>query len=520
MLKDLQQPQKNIFIFIVVTFFFIVFLLLFSMTMQKKLDHDEHQFIASGELLANKLLVPYKDYPHNHMPYLVFVYASIFKFTDHILLGARIFNVVCAWLSLILIFYISFNFFRRHHYLISFLISAGSVIFLMTNPLFVYTSGISWNHDLPILFTLLAFVFHCHGATLGKARKWLFFSGILLGLAIGTRLSFATAIVPSFIMIVLYPNTTMSESKLNLFLLFSLGVFLALLPALVMFVLTPEQFIFGNIEYAKLNTLYRQESGYHQAMTIISKLKYLTIKVVCKLGNLKIFFPYIFFFFSANIIKHCVKTDNYFEDIFLLFLILFLLVGSFAPTPSWYQYFYAPIPFLVLGILFRAAYFYNQYKSTSPGLKLFSHIIIIFMIIVSIGGLSYYRHIYYLLSPNEWFTNKVHKIGVEIKTAVEKGKVLTFAPIFPLEGGAEIYEEFVNGPFEWRTASLLPKNKRKELGVISEDDLNDFLRKQPPGAILVGFEEDLEKSLVTYAKENGYKASELSNGKTLWLSPY
>ena len=49
------------------------------------------------------------------MPNLAFVYALIFTFTDRVLLAARVFSVVCAWSSLVLVFFIAFNLLRGRH---------------------------------------------------------------------------------------------------------------------------------------------------------------------------------------------------------------------------------------------------------------------------------------------------------------------------------------------------------------------------------------------------------------------
>lgn len=73
--------------------------------MAAKIDGDENQFVASGKLLANDFLIPYRDYPYFHLLYLVFTYATLFKFTTYILLAARICSVVCAWFTLITVFF-------------------------------------------------------------------------------------------------------------------------------------------------------------------------------------------------------------------------------------------------------------------------------------------------------------------------------------------------------------------------------------------------------------------------------
>ena len=485
--------------------------------MHKELDHDEHQFIASGELLAQKTLIPYKDYPYFHMPYLVFVYAAIFKHTNELVFSARVFSVICSLFTLGIVFFITLNAFRRQQIITQFLIASGSVLCLMTTSLFTFTSGKAWNHDSSILISLVAYVLHCYGAKKEKQLNWVLASGIFLGIAIGFRLTFALLIVPFLIMIVFYPANDHAIKKIRLIFSFSFGVFMGILPVLLLFFLAPEQFLFGNLMYAKLNTLYRQETGYTQAMTASGKLTYFLINVVSKPGNLKVFLPFMFLILSPNFLKRYDNASNHFEIIFIVILFPFLLAGALAPTPSFYQYFYAPIPFLMIGSLYLIAYFYNHQEKLRLGNKLFGNIIIVFMFVSSVFGLLYYKDINILLSSNEWFPNEAHKIGTEIALRVDKGRVLTLAPIFPLEGKLEIYEEFATGPFAWRTAHLLPYTKRRELAIISESDLDDFLKTKLPNAILLGYEGGLEEPFFRFAKNNSYKGSKLSNGKILFI---
>src|SRR3982751_2501664 len=52
--------------------FLPLLLSLLGLSLFKRLDHDEHQFIASAALLARRGLLPYRDYPYFHMPHMVF----------------------------------------------------------------------------------------------------------------------------------------------------------------------------------------------------------------------------------------------------------------------------------------------------------------------------------------------------------------------------------------------------------------------------------------------------------------
>ena len=72
------------------------------------------------------------------------------------------------------------------------MIVAAVVLILISNPLFLFTSGRSWNHDLPTVLTLLAFVAVAHrGLKNPGSAWWMLAAGVLMGLAVGFRLTFA-----------------------------------------------------------------------------------------------------------------------------------------------------------------------------------------------------------------------------------------------------------------------------------------------------------------------------------------
>lgn len=55
---------------------------------------------------------------------------------------------------------------------------------------------------------------------------------------------------------------------------------------------------------------------------------------------------------------------------------------------------------------------------------------------------------------------------------------------------------------------------------IAPADLDEFLRGQPPAAILLGVEpEDLEQPLLDYARMHDYRAVPLNTAITLWVPP-
>jgi 4-amino-4-deoxy-L-arabinose transferase-like glycosyltransferase len=486
--------------------------------MLKHLQNDEHQFVASGALLARHASLPYRDYPYFHMPNLVFIYAALFKMTDYLLLASRMVSVVSAALAVGTICWTALQLFLDGPRWRRFLIAAGAVLLLMCNPLFTFTSGRAWNHDLPTLLILLAFLACCLGTRRPHSVGWVAASGLLLGFAIGTRLTYLPLLAPFAAVAMWHPSTNSWRKRIVLTSAFGGGVLIGLAPALVLFAIAPEQFIFGNFEWARLNTQFRADRGHAETMTLLSKLKYVW-QAMGRTGNLVIVLTLLVVTPWASMVPRSwspakLEKERQFPLVFVLALMPFFVVGAFAPTPTWYQYLYAPIPFLVLAILYGLAAHRNE-AAGRMALKVF---VVIVVVAVAYGSKDY-RQTPKLIAFEQWTPVKVHRMGQQFTIASGSRKVLTLAPIVPLEGGREIYKELVTGPFAWRTARFLPQRRRQALGMISEQELSDLVRRDPPGQVLVGFEKHgVEEGLIAYAQRDGYTPTALTDQVVLWAA--
>ncbi len=242
---------------IIIAFFAGLFWMLFNEAMVRGVGHDEHQFIASGKLLAENGLLPYRDYPYFHMPYLVIVNALVSRITSYSFLGARAVSVLSALLTLGLIFSLAYRQFSNWSAFWRLAVSISSVVILAANPLFTYTSGQAWNHDFSTFLTLSGFLIFLQATQPGRGPGRLIISGVLLGLAAGVRLTYLVTGLPLVLALIFSPRLAEARDKLHSIGWFAMGWALALLPALFLFMLAPTQFLFGNLGYPQLNTLYR-----------------------------------------------------------------------------------------------------------------------------------------------------------------------------------------------------------------------------------------------------------------------
>ena len=482
--------------------------LLFARAMARELNHDEHQFIAPGALLLRDGLLPYRDYPLFHMPNLVFIFAAIFATTSYLLLAARCFNAFCATLLLLLVFAIAARRFRALREM-RWMVALGSVLLLSLNPFFRFTAGRAWNHDLPVLATVAGFVALLHAGKSERGRLWIGASGALLGIAIGTRLSFAPLVAPFALTALLFPAR--GRGRLSCLTIFSTGLAIALIPTALLFLNAPSQFIFGNFTYNDaIHPLYRQE----MAPGEISSLKRFAFPVQQLLkspSDLALAAGFVFFGLRPWWRAGWRNIADHREIVALTLLLPFLFLGSWAPAVSYRQYYYPFVPFFLLGNIYGLAR-EGHWRTRTTWLVA---AVFFASLLECIPDFPYTRTI---LHPSQWPVVTVHEKGTEIRQLLRIGPVLTLAPIFPLEANLEIYKELATGPFAWRTAALVDKKMQIAFDILDPADLEHFLNSNPPAAILTGFEHhQFEMPLVAYARAHGYSPHHLKDRGNLWL---
>ncbi|MCP4609796.1 MAG: hypothetical protein GY845_13900 [Planctomycetes bacterium] len=514
-MNKLLFPKRFFYALLTVAFFVAVGVILLGTNMQRGVSHDQHQFVVSGKLLQTKGLLPYKDYVHNHLPNLIFIYAALFKFTEHLVFSARLFSVTCSVLLLGILFWYVSGVFKKNSCLSRFLLGSASVVLLVTDQLFMKTSGRMWNHDLSMLLVITALVFQVRASKTKRVTIYVVLSGILLGLGTGTRTTCAAFLLPFVLSILFLPGIKAFQEKLKLIVLFLLGFFVALLPSFILFLMAPENFVFGNIAFRQLNIEYFQEMGSLPAGNFLywipGKLRDIADIFIHRSPIVALAF--IICLFPTRSTTSFFRKRRSFELSFLLILIVFAMASGFLSTPSHAQYYYPAIVFMVIASLEGLAFWQNDKK---PKLRLQ-----LLTCLLVLAALSFckttYTNIGILASRQNWEAQKVHDQGVRVARLTSKGKVLTLAPIIPLEGGAEIYPEFVNGPFVWSIGHLMSEDYRERTRVVVGKDLETWLRGDPPAGILVGYEGDEEKPLEQYARQHGYTPVELPERKILWV---
>jgi 4-amino-4-deoxy-L-arabinose transferase-like glycosyltransferase len=470
--------------------------------LSKPLDHDEHQFVTSAALLAREGLVPYRDYPYHHLPYLTFAYAALFLTTDHLLLAARFLSVVFATAGILAVFVAARSCAPGRSAAERDAIAAAFAVVLVANPLFTFATARAWNHDASILCSLLAFLFMVRAAHAERALPLLFWSGVSAGIAIGIRSSFAL-LLPGFGLGVLCMRPPLRDLRASAAAAaaFVSGAAVALLPLVPLFFIAPDGFLHGNLRYnLTLNPAYRQAVGYDLAMTLPGKLAYFTDKVLVLRRNSFLLLTYLVCWLC---LAGRTRRRYAFEQQLVLVLLPFLFLAALSATPSWYQYFYPLVPFVTLGVAYALA------DHAAMRLRAVGLAAVALLLLGSAAGLRHCAEEIHRDPGQAWPATTVHEIGTRIAELAGAGPVLTLAPILPLEGRVRIYPELATGPFAYRTAALVPAGEHARLHLAGPEDLESLVSATPPTAVLLGAEAGsdpmIEYAFVRYATEHGYQ---------------
>ncbi len=483
----------------------------FTLGMTQGLNHDENQHIAAGALVAREGLLPYRDFPHFHTPYLAFIYAALFRATDHLLLAARLFTIACATASVGIVGAATADAFRAHSPRIARCAVAGAMVLALSSWVFTKTTGHAWNHEPPLFFALAAFFVHLAGIRRTHGG-WLFASGMLLAVAIGIRLTYAPLIAPFGLATLLLIDVGLAR-RLALAAWFSAGVLVALSGIAWLAMLAPEAAWFGNFEFAKVNVTYRFATGEPRTMTIAKKTRYLFKSIVRP--DLGLVLAFLGPLVTALTYRRTSRQPLPLELLFLLWCLPFLLLGSFAPSPVFEQYFYPFVFFLVAGAAYALAAL-PQASFWFRGAALVAGA----GVVLSVGrGAVGYHQLPELFKPSKWTPIELHAEASHVRVVPESARVLTLAPIGVLEAGRRIYPEFVTGPFAWRVAKFVDPAKAARLKIPTPESLAEMFAADPPAALLLGAERKVEGDFQAFVRANRYRLLPGGHGEQLWVRP-
>jgi hypothetical protein len=497
----------------------------FSLCLDQGLNHDEHQFAAPAILFAREGLVPYRDFPLFHLPYTLYTYAAVSVFSEHNFLWMRwLCGGSCA-LTLCLIAAVAARAPRGSDPLPRLAGLALATGLLLTSPSLLSSSGLTWNHDLPILLTVagaVALIGPVESAGRGRARLlWALAAGVCGGVATGMRLTFLPVALGMVAVPWLFSKRPMRERWLAVGAV-ATGLVVALLPVGWAAMQAPEAFMFGNFQSNRVAALDPANERVEKTLTWWRKLRYF-LKEIVK-GNGFLFGSWLIAAVPAWWAWGRRREEASAGSAAVGWLYLAALAGCFMPSRYQFQHFLVLAPLAALGLACALRRPWPRWRWVLIGGA---------WAVSWIGGQwigrndrrtaieSYAVSLEKALHPEAWVPMEWSRAGEEVVRRAGRGRVLTLAPMPVVEAGGTIYPELVLGPFGWRNAHLLEASRRRALHLLAPEDLEARLAGDRPSAVWLGFEpEALEGPLRAYARRNGMVKVDPWEGRgELWVWP-
>jgi hypothetical protein len=467
------------------------------------LSHDEHMYVAAGVLLRKYAL--YTDFAYLQAPYLPFVYSLAFGLTEgsHLLLCGRAVSLAMGLVCFYLVGHTCRELCQsRTAGMLCMVLFAGHHLTLFALPY-------ARNHIVALGLALAAFCAIIH-APRAPARPavWFAAAGILSGLAAGTKLVSAPLAVALLATCLAVPQRERLKDRiLRGFLPFLLGLALSLLPALAILATTdPQVVLFDNLGYHRLNLLWRAAGDGSHAMTVGGKALFAVEYLVKGSGASLLIALGVVILRRGHARPGLAIGEAARSGDALTVIVLSLgaaVLAAFLPTPMQREYLAIVVPFLVLLL----ACLLGRWALTSDRVlrrALTGLAALAFLVAVATN----LRHLRNLPHPSEWASIATYRAGQQLAQVTSRAgpaaKVATLAPIYPLEGGVQIYRELATGPFLYRVGDLLDPEQLQRYAGSSPHSIRSLLTTDPPDAILLGLEGRLEDPLAEFAQEHEY----------------
>ncbi len=513
-----MNPNKTSNI-IIALIFIILNLGIFSYMMIEEPWDDESMYISAGVLIQQHSL--YQDFPFLQMPDLPLFYGLIFHITgtSHYFLTAELINfffmVISGWLLFLITSRITKNT----------LFALDMLLLFLFNDITIFTMKYSANTIIPLAFSLLGIYLFLFGLSSNTSR-WvgILFSGMAIAVSIGTKLYYAATLPPFLILTLLYPKTLVFKQRIfKTMIPFSIGLIIGLIPVCYYLLRDIEIFMFNNLGYHQLNTIYREVTGYTHTMSSAAKLNF-GLRLLKSPANIALIIGTLFLIliqFGDRQLKTRLFRLPKMEHLFCFFLFLLAVIAAFVPTPLWFHYFMLPFPYILILIAF-------WYRDLNKLNKKFMNILMACLVLVSFcgSGAPLFKDIGLLARPNKWSCSEIHRVAQQIKNSIgtvdQNQKIATLEPVYALEAGLPIYKELASGTFIFRLGNLLPERIVQKYSYVSSQNIGDLFEEDRPGAILVDLfgKGDLNKPLIEYAEQKNYKKIQQDfDGMILYVNP-
>ncbi|WP_313041202.1 glycosyltransferase family 39 protein [Sphingobium yanoikuyae] len=487
---------------------------LFGRVVTFPLGHDEQIHVSAGQLLFQAPL--YQALGYNHLPGLPLLLHTLYALTgdSYLLLKGRLLIFLCWIATGLLLYRFALRQAGDRH------VALAALLVLVAGVLIGPAGMLVTNNFLPVPFAILSFDLFLRGLDEGRIRAGLLFlSGLAMGFAAVLKVSYVFLGPPFALAALLLPRALpFGERVRRVFVPLIIGGLVGCSPALVVLISDPYGLFAHTVRYFSHGHLaYWEQATAAKAMSFPEKIMVAEGVWLAGSGLLALILAGVF---AGTLVRRAGAAALAWWPIPLAAaLAAFGALGAFVPTPAFPQYYEPPVPFFILLfiLLYRrldaeARHWMAAVLGSVGALALIS---VTPRLAAAVPGVA---------QPVRWTGTVTHEQGQQIRAVLDRagarGRVATLSPIAVLEGGLPIYREFAAGPFLYRVAQYLPAADRPYFTTTTPHGLSAFLDADPPAAILVGEEGELDAAFASYARLRGYRLLPIGGDETrLFVRP-
>ena len=169
---------------------------------------------------------------------------------------------------------------------------------------------------------------------------------------------------------------------------------------------------------------------------------------------------------------------------------LVFLVIAYIPPTMWLQYLAMPVPFLAIALAYPLLALRRQeppHGSPADSAMLALPVAAV-SVDLRVSGRAVPSDVFALV-PEKWEPVRLHRVSRDLARQVKEPKlVLTLGPLYPLEGGCDIYPELSSGSIVYRIADRMTPQERQITHTVGPETLDEMVKDRPPAAVIVGVE--------------------------------
>jgi hypothetical protein len=283
-------------------------------------DGDEGPYLTAAKLVMKGRL-PYRDFLYTQMPLLPYVWGPWSVVTGESWYAARLLAAALAIATGALLYVHLAPRVGRV------LAALGVALFTSSTLVFVWLTPVKTQ----VLSTLLLFgAYSVASSARQRPASWIA-AGVLVGLAVDTRLILAAAL-PAFAWVAVRSGRRAAAALAG-------GLALGLVPSFVFLAIDPRRFVFGNLGYHASRSDSGLVGDFAQKVHVVENL----LGIGTPDGGVP---QFLLLTLAAAVLVVALRRTS-----FALGIAALVCVGSLFPTPTYVQYFTVAVPFLIVGAI-------------------------------------------------------------------------------------------------------------------------------------------------------------------------